>query len=310
MDLDLGQVRAFVAVAGHLHFGRAAEELSISQQAVSKRVARLEAALGVALFTRGSVELTGAGRRFLEPAREALRAAEAAVGAVHAAGRPLRLDVWGHLYGPARTVAPVIEERPELDVELGMSRDLPAAAAALLRGDIDAAFGRVHPPLPDGLAHRLVRLEPVDVLVAAGDPLAAASGVRPSDLAGRHLWFPAAADRLDFINRFCEEFGVRAVSGGANLGVEHLLAGLPAEPGRITLFPADAPLPGAPGVRAVPVVDPTPLYAWSLIWPRQSPHPMLTALVSGFAEYGRRHRWLEYDPARDWLPGEAPPPAR
>lgn len=307
MDLDLGQVRAFVAVADHLHFGRAAEELSISQQAVSKRVARLEAALGVALLTRGNVEPTEAGRRFLEPAREALRAAEAAAGAVHAAGRPLRIDVWGHLYGPSRTVAPVIDARPELDVELGMSRDLPAAAAALLRGDVDAAFGRVHPPLPDGLAHRVVRLEPVDVLVADGHPLAAASGVRPSDLAGRDLWFPAAAGRLDFISRFCDEFGARAASGGANLGVEHLLAGLLAEPGRITLFPADARLPGVPGVRAIPLVDPVPLYAWSLMWPRQAPHPMIPALVRGFAEHGRRHRWLEYDPARDWLPGEPGP---
>ncbi|MEV3926726.1 LysR family transcriptional regulator [Actinomadura coerulea] len=112
MDLDLGQVRAFVAVAGHLHFGRAAEELSISQQAVSKRVARLEAALGVPLLTRGNVEPTDAGRRFLEPARELLRSADAAVGAVHAVGRPLRIDLWGHLYGPARTVAPVIGARP------------------------------------------------------------------------------------------------------------------------------------------------------------------------------------------------------
>jgi hypothetical protein len=63
-------------------------------------------------------------------------------------------------------------------------------------------------------------------------------------------------------------------------------------------------------VPAVPVVDPTPHYAWSLIWPRQSPHPMLPALIRGFAEYGRRHRRLEYDPARDWLPGEAAPPIR
>ena len=183
-----------------------------------------------------------------------------------------------------------------------MSRDLPAASAALLRGDADAAFGRVHPPLPDGLAHRLVRLEPVDVLVSAAHPMASAATVRPSDLAGRELWFPAALGRLDFLRRFCEEFGVRAVSGGANLGVDHLLAGLRAVPGRVTLFPADAPLPADAGVRAVPLVDPTPLYAWSLMWPRRSPHPMIPALLRGFAERGRRRRWLEHDPGRDWLP--------
>lgn len=304
MDLDLGQVRAFVGVADHLHFGRAAEDLEISQQAVSKRIAALERSLGAALFTRGTVRLTEAGRRFLEPAREALRAADAARDAVHAGARPLRLDVWGHLYGPARTVGPVVDERPGLAVELGMSRDLPAATAALLRGDIDAAFGRVHPPLPDGLAHRLVRLEPVDLLVGAGHPLASAAAVRPSELAGRELWFPAAVDRLDFFKRFCDAFGVRAASGGANLGVDHLLADLRADPGRITLFPADAPLPDIPGIRAVPIVEPTPLYAWSLVWPRQSPHPLVPALVRAFAERGRRRRWLDYDPDRDWLPAD------
>lgn len=67
MDLDLARVQAFVAVVDEAHFGRAAEALSISQQAVSKRVARLEAELGVRLLTRGAngVTLTAAGRRFL-----------------------------------------------------------------------------------------------------------------------------------------------------------------------------------------------------------------------------------------------------
>jgi hypothetical protein len=50
-------------------------------------------------------------------------------------------------------------------------------------------------------------------------------------------------------------------------------------------------------------VEPTPLYAWSLVWPRQSPHPMVPALIRAFAERGRR-RWLDYDPDRDWLPGD------
>ena len=54
MDLDLARVRAFVAVADEGHFGRAAAALSVSQQGLSKRVARLEAELGVRLLTRSA----------------------------------------------------------------------------------------------------------------------------------------------------------------------------------------------------------------------------------------------------------------
>ena len=52
----------------------------------------------------------------------------------------------------------------------------------------------------------------------------------------------------------------------------------------------------------VPLNDPTPLYAWSLIWLSQDRHPMLRTLLRRFAETGLRRRWLEYDAARDWLP--------
>lgn len=300
VDLDLAQVRAFVAVAERLHFGRAAEHLSLSQQALSKRVARLEDHLGVLLFTRDPLELTEAGRRFLEPAMRALSAGDLAVGAARRQERPLRIDVWGHMYDPTRTVRAALVELPGLDVELGASRDLPAAVTSLRRGKIDVGFGRVH-PLEDGpLTHRLVRLEPVDVVMSAEHALAGESRLRPADLRGEALWFPAAKERLDFLRRFSEHFGVPGEFGGVNLGPGALAEHLSADPRQVSLLPADAPLP--PGLRAVPLVGPTPLYAWSLLWRREEPHPLLPPLLRGFAETGRRRRWLEYDPAADWLP--------
>ena len=83
MDLDLARVQAFVAVVDEAHFGRAAEALSISQQAVSKRVARLEAELGVRLLTRDAngVTLTAAGRTSSKLARRALAAGDLATAA-------------------------------------------------------------------------------------------------------------------------------------------------------------------------------------------------------------------------------------
>lgn len=298
----MAQVRAFVRTAEELHFGRAAGTLALSQQALSKRIARLESLLGTTLLQRGGngVRLTEAGRRFLPPARQAVAAADAAVAAVTGTNRPLRVDVWGHLYAPMRTLAQVAGRAGEL--ALGHGRDLPSVTTALLRGDIDAAFGRAHPPLPAGLAHRLIRLEPVDAVLSADHPLAAEPALRPDQLRDSVLWAPGALDRLDFLHRFADRFGIRETATSVNLGLAHFLAEVAQEPRRFSLLPADVPLPEIPGLRSVPLVDPTPLYAWSLLRRTGNGHPGLNHLTAACAEEAGRSRWLEYDPAHDWLP--------
>jgi hypothetical protein len=69
-----------------------------------------------------------------------------------------------------------------------------------------------------------------------------------------------------------------------------------------SLLPADVPLPPHPAIRSVPLIDPTPLYAWSLLWRGNGGHPLLDTLTSAFVTEAERNRWLEYDPTRDWLP--------
>ena len=302
VDLDMAQVRAFVHAAQELHFGRAAGDLAISQQALSKRIARLESLLGTKLFARlgHTVALTETGRRFLEPARRALAAADDAVRAAVSEDRPLRVDVWGHLYAPMRTLAQVAAQDQEL--ELGHGRDLPAVTTALLHGDIDAALGRVHPPLPAGLTHRLVRLEPVDVILSADHPLAAQPALRPEQLRDSVLWAPGALDRLDFLRQFADHFGIRDRAGSVNLGLAHFLAEVAEHPRRFSLMPADVPLPNIPRLRSIPLVDPTPLYAWSLLWRTENPHPGVSGLAAACARQAAQSRWLEHAPTRDWLP--------
>ncbi|MFJ9865220.1 LysR family transcriptional regulator [Streptomyces sp. NPDC101165] len=306
MDLDLALVRAFVVTARTLHFGRAAEELNTSQQALSKRIARLEELLAARLFERqGGIRLSEAGERFLPAAREALVAGERAVAAVTGAGPVVRIDTWGHLYAPMRTVADAVEALGAVRCEPGPGRDWPSVAQALLRGDTDLGFGRVH-PLPDGrdagLAQRLVRLEPVDVVVSPSHPLADAPALRPADLRDSVLWSPAELSRLDFLRRFADAFHITRRHDGPNLGLDHLVQHIRTEPEGFTLFPADAPLPDHMGLRCIPLVEPTPLYAWSLAWRESSPHPLLDTLLRGFTEVGRARRWLEHSPRRDWLP--------
>src|SRR5665213_2768961 len=70
VDLDLRKLRYFVAVAGTLHFGRAAEQLHIAQPVLSRQIRALEHDLGAALFARDShgVVLTDAGTQLLTDA--------------------------------------------------------------------------------------------------------------------------------------------------------------------------------------------------------------------------------------------------
>ncbi|MCR9213428.1 MAG: LysR family transcriptional regulator [Proteobacteria bacterium] len=79
--MNLKHFRAFDAVARHLHFTRAAEELNITQPTLSLLIRQLEASLAVTLLVRSTrqVELTDMGSEFLPFARNVVRDSEAAM---------------------------------------------------------------------------------------------------------------------------------------------------------------------------------------------------------------------------------------
>ncbi|MFI9273130.1 LysR family transcriptional regulator [Kitasatospora sp. NPDC052896] len=89
MDLDLRKLRYFTAVAEHRQFGRAAQELFITQPVLSRQIRALEQELGCALFTRTtrSVELTRAGQQLYEEARRISTVVGTAVRRVQEAAR-------------------------------------------------------------------------------------------------------------------------------------------------------------------------------------------------------------------------------
>ena len=96
----LNGLRAFEAVARHLNFTKAADELHVTQSAVSHQVRNLEAFLGTALFDRagGRLTLTAAGQVLLPGVREAIASIGRAVSSLKAMdeGRPLGLVTRSH----------------------------------------------------------------------------------------------------------------------------------------------------------------------------------------------------------------------
>ncbi len=147
--MDLEHLRAFVAVAEELHFGRAGLRLGLSQPQVSRRVRSLEETLGLELFVRTprQTALTDAGARLLGDARETLAAAErlrerARTARRRAAGRVGVGFVWSTL---GAHVSPLVvaaaERHPDIELSICQLRFVEIVPA-LRRGDVDLAIVR------------------------------------------------------------------------------------------------------------------------------------------------------------------------
>jgi DNA-binding transcriptional LysR family regulator len=311
VNLDLGQVQAFVAAADHLHFGRAANTLHITQQGLSHRIGRLEQLLNQQLFVRNgrAVELTAAGHRFLPRARELLETAQAAIAEARDLRRPLRADVWGQPHAPLSWIRKLSKLDPDLHVDVTMRRSTAAAIEALLRGEIDVAFGRIPDDegyrLPEAIHHHVVNLSPQGVLVGAGHALAHAHRIHPADLAHSGLSCPSRgtpAEILGYARQFAARFEIPLDESGINLGLEHLVADLRERTTAAVLCPVDLALPAAAEVCHITMTDPVPMFAWSMIWRRDDPDEALLGLRRGIARLSKADDWPTWDPARHWLP--------
>jgi DNA-binding transcriptional LysR family regulator len=93
--MDIQIIRAFTLLAEHLHYGRTAELLNLTQPALTKQIHRLEAKLGVTLFERGThgTKLTTVGQMFLLEARNVIQDFDRLL----AFGQQSALGQWGRL---------------------------------------------------------------------------------------------------------------------------------------------------------------------------------------------------------------------
>ncbi|MBP1158476.1 LysR family transcriptional regulator [Rhodococcus sp. PvR099] len=293
--MDTEAVRSFVRAAELGQLQHAANELGVTQQAVSKRIATLERELEVRLFTRTArgVELTLDGQAFLPHARSIVTGVDRAVTAIRPGSRALRIDVLGLRSAQAVVLHEYWRSHPdtELDVVTLKVNDPRVVVAAVEAGDIDASFRTVTDPaaLPRDLRMIHAFDSPLELLVGPRHPLASARSLTPPQLRRHRIWVPGIAPRSewggDFYDQLATEFDLRIDAAGPHFGDEVLLDTLADSADVATLVGArDRYIwPTNHDLRRIPIVNPTLAYPLSLILPRTNPHPGLRAIINHLA---------------------------
>ncbi|MDO3650546.1 LysR family transcriptional regulator [Nocardia mangyaensis] len=282
MDLDLAAVRTVVAVAEEGQFSYAADVLGISQQSVSKRIAKIEAQLRTALFERtpAGATLTPAGALFLPQARAILASVDAAVRAVRT---PLRVAVHGDRIADAEVMRFYRGQHPDADVETIIASTTPRDA--VIDGTVDAALARAHwaaAPLPKDITAVPAYLEPLRLLVGKDHPLATRTHVTLDDLRPYPAWIPGAAIRsewADFYHHLSQFSGIRIETGPRAEPIQQVIEQVIAST-TLTTFTGEATsTPWHPDSRQIPITDPVPVYPFALLWKSGNLHPELPHFI-------------------------------
>jgi LysR family glycine cleavage system transcriptional activator len=155
--ISVGHLRAFDAVARHLNFRAAADELSLTQSAVSRQIQALEDEVGVSLFLRHTraVEITSAGSQLLRATGTALERIDAAVRQIRqSAGRKsVTVTTWASF--ASMWLIPRLEafqrDHPDIDIRI----DTSDTQVDLATADVDMALRYT---VPQGVAPQAIRL--------------------------------------------------------------------------------------------------------------------------------------------------------
>jgi len=188
--MELRHLRYFIAVSEEGSLTNAAERrLHPAQPSLSRQIRDLELEVGVKLLERGArvIELTAAGRTFLDHARLALLQVEAAGEAARRAAQPPKSTFTiGFLTGHEMVWLPdalhiLHEEEPATEITLA-SQASPELAGGLMRGKLDVAFLRRETEAP-GVTFKFMIKEPLVAMVPAGHRLASKREISPQEIA-------------------------------------------------------------------------------------------------------------------------------
>ncbi|HWL90551.1 MAG TPA: LysR substrate-binding domain-containing protein [Actinomycetota bacterium] len=297
-SIDLRQFRYFIAVAEERHFGRAAARLHIAQSGLSQQILKLERAVGVQLLVRDrrGVEITDAGRAFLDQARLTIELAERAVSSAVMAerGRGALLRVGTPILGIPVAAEAVLQEFrtkfPEVEVEIHprLNPDLidGVSTHALDLAVVLSPFKSVVPPprfqqlgtfelvaiLPEG--HRLAQLERVPLPELLREPfLDWPRNIDPEMIDHIHRLLFGELEhprRLD-VPQLEEARRLEHVANGEGIAIAVLPPGME---------------PHAPGVVFRRFEEPTPFVEYGVAWASGHTSPVVDSFLEmarGFA---------------------------
>ena len=298
--MELRLLRYFVAVAEELHFARAAERLHLAAPSLSQQIKSLEASLGTPLFVRDRrhVELTAAGKMLLPDAREILELAARAQRRVAGATGALRVGYVSWL--PEQlTAAAALDIR--VDEWIMPSH---VQIARVLDGGLDAAVAWTG-WRDERLDFRLLWPEPLLAVTRAGRsgktvPARKLRVLVDADLTSWQAW-------NNYATEFAETTGARLVhidDGGIAGAAFHDRAAKLNAPVLMSPKRHFDRLPAS--LRTRPVVDPCPLWCWSLVTRANDERDSIAAL--------REHAVEVIQPANSrtaptgpiWLPAADP----
>jgi len=286
--MELRHLRYFIAVAEEGSLSLAAEKrLRTAQPSLSRQIRDVEDEVGVQLMTRSvhGVELTAAGRAFLDHARLAVTQAEAAKEAARRAAQPIKPSLaLGFLSGTEMEWLPkamriLHDELPNIEVKLSSDYS-PKLAEALMKGRLDAAFMRPEPHA-GSLVYRRLRKEPLILVFPSDHRLATRSAVNLREIKGEPFIKPSKT--APTLRKIIEDSLKRS---GLDIRANHEVHNLAhafsmiSSTRAVTLLPAYAKnfLPSS--VTSRPIQGDTPMVDFVVGYSRENASPILKLFLA------------------------------
>jgi DNA-binding transcriptional LysR family regulator len=289
VQVELRQLRYFVAVAEELHFRRAAERLMLTQPALSHQIARLERQLGVRLLERDrrSVALTPAGEMLLEGARGALCHIDQTIAATRwASGITTHALRLGYPTYAGRAVTWILHAFRERHSELWVDEhrlQSHGIRKALHDHTLDAGF--VNLPPSDGLSSVPIVPDHLTIVLPAAHALARRERIPLAQLAGESLLMVDAKRAPTYhalITACCQQAGFvpqRVGLDSRETWTMEALAGAVADGRGLLLLPDTVNAPQLPEIAYRPADLPHQTLRLNLAWRAEDSSPVVRALA-------------------------------
>jgi LysR family hca operon transcriptional activator len=289
--MELRHLHYFVAVAEEGSLRTAAEHrLHTSQPSLSRQIRDLEYQVGAELFSRGvqGVELTPAGRAFLNHVRVALMQVDAAIEAARRAAQQAKKTFaigfqTGHEMNWLPKAMRVLRDEMK-NIEVTISSDYsPDLAEALARGRLDLAFLRVEPGYD--LEYHVVDREPLIVLMPSDHRLTARKAIHPREFVGEI--FIGGSNKATVLRAVTENYLRRS---GVDIKLDHgvdnmaMAMSLVASTRGLALMPAYAKNLLPPSVASRPLEGEGPTIDVAVGYSKSNTSPILKLFLSRLDE--------------------------